>query len=391
VSTGSTIRIERRRGTPTTWRSVRGLIAVTVSVALQSPWGGQALAASQIFVALEYQVLPGASGCADGEGFRDGVQRQLGYDPFRPQAERRVSVRVARSETGYDGRIQWTDARGRNVGERKLSTRRQGCTEILNNLAFAVAVQIQLLAAVAPPPPAPAASEPSSASTSSPTGSSPSAPTGSGASAPPADAPPSPETSPPPQPPAAPDAATSPPRVVVTMPPPSPRADPSSKLQLSLGLGPSLALALAPHPTATGRLFVDGRVSWFSAELSLDGALPVERQEATGAGFSFHRFATEAAACGHAAVLAACFTTGLAYLQASGTGVDAPRTPSGLAAQVGARVVATQEFGGRYFAALRAEGIVLLSRWTVTVNEISVWSTPRLAALIGVDVGARIF
>lgn len=366
-----------------------------MALALQPRWGGQAMAASQMFVALEYQVLPGASGCADREGFRDGVQRQLGYDPFRAQAERRVSVRVARTDTGYDGRIQWTDARGRNVGERKLSTRRQGCTEIVNNLAFAVAVQLQLLAAVAPPPPAspgPARSEPPSAPSPSPAGSSPSPPTSSGEAARSVEASPSPDPSPPPERPASPDVANSPPAVVAMVPrPPSPGAVPASKLRFSLGLGPSLAVALAPHPTATGRLFVDGRVSWFSVELSLDGALPVHRQEATGAGFSFRRFEAEAAACGHAPVLAACVTGGLAYLQASGTGLDAPRTPSGLGAQVGARVVATQDFGGRYFAAVRAEGMVVLSRWSVTVNEISVWSTPRLAALFGVDVGARIF
>jgi len=376
---------------------VRALWSVTALsvLVLHALATGQAVASTPIFVTLDYQVSPAATGCADGNGFREGVQRQLGYDPFREKAERRVSVRVLRGESGYEGRIQWADARGRNVGERRLSTRRPGCTDILNNLAFAVAVQIQLLAAVAPPPapptPAPSESSPAPPSTvASSTTSSDRAPS-PGEAHPPEEGVPAPSVATPAAPPAAPEASPSSEADRVTLPASPAPTGTSSKLQLTMGLGPSLALALAPRPTATGRLFVDGRVSWFSVELSLDGALPVERQETTGAGFSLHRFGAEGAACAHAHALAGCVTAGLAYLQASGSGVDAPRAPTGLGAQVGARVVATQQMGSRFFAALRAEGVFLPSRWTVTLNEIAVWSTPRLAALIGVDVGARIF
>jgi len=402
VSTASTIRTDQRRAAARhasfTRRAARGFTVVSIAVALALPalWDGQAAAASQIFVTLEYQVLPAATGCADVSGFREGVQRQLGYDPFRAQSDRRVAVRVTRGDAGYEGRIQWTDARGRNVGERRLSTRRQGCTEILNNLAFAVAVQIQLLAAVAPPPPPPAPREPAPAESSNapvapvaPTLGAPSS--GSGETTPAAEPSPAASVTPPPEPPVAPEPPAAVEAIHVIAPPPVAPADTTSKLQLSIGFGPSLALALAPRPTAMGRLFVDGRVSWLSVELSLDGALPVERQETSGASFSFHRFDAEGALCGHAPVLSACVTAGLAYLQASGSGVDAPRSPAGVGGQAGARVVASQDFGGRYFAALRAEGIVVLSRWTVDLNQLSAWSTPRLAALIGVDVGARIF
>lgn len=378
-------------------RAFWGVTALSVLV-LHALGTGQAVAATPIFVTLDYQVSPAATGCADGNGFREGVQRQLGYDPFREKAERRVSVRVSRGDSGYEGRIQWADARGRNVGERRLSTRRPGCTDILNNLTFAVAVQIQLLAAVAPPPAPPMSppSESSSAPTSPVAGSTTSsdrAPSPAEAH-PPEEGVPAPSVATPAAPSTAPDASPSSEADRVTLPaspaPPAPTGT-WSKLQLTMGLGPSLALALAPRPTATGRLFVDGRVSWFSVELSLDGALPVEQQETTGAAFSLHRFGAEGAACAHAHALAGCVTAGLAYLQASGSGVDAPRAPTGLGTQVGARVVATQQLGSRFFAALRAEGVFLPSRWTVTLNEIAVWSTPRLAALIGVDVGARIF
>ena len=110
-------------------------------------------AGPQTFVALEYEVAPDASGCPDVEEFRAAVARQLEYDPFRPAADRRVAVQIARKEIGFDGRIRWTDADGRWVGDRRLTSRRPDCGEIAASLAFSVAVQIQLLATLAPPEP----------------------------------------------------------------------------------------------------------------------------------------------------------------------------------------------------------------------------------------------
>lgn len=396
VSTAPTIRADHGGAAraPCSRRTVHGFAAALVTALFLAPaarGAGPARPPSQISVSLEYQLSANTSGCGDVNAFREAVQRQLGYDPFRAPADRRVTVRVSRSDTGYEGRIQWADARGRNVGERRLSTRRQGCTEILNNVAFAVAVQIQLLAAVAPPvtpPPREAApteppGAPAGGAVASPS------PTGNAETAAPSEATPPPiVTAPePPLPPAPPAAPPAPPAPVA----PAPRAEAARTLRLSLGLGPSLALALAPRPTASGRLFVDGRSSWLSVELSLDGILPMERQEASGTGFSFRRFDAEGAVCGHARMLAACVTAGLGYLQATGSGVDAPRSPSGFGAQAGGRVAVSQEFGTRYFATARAEGLIVLSRWSVSLNEVSVWSTPRLGALIGVDVGARLF
>ena len=69
--------------------------------------------------------------------------------------------------------------------------------------------------------------------------------------------------------------------------------------------------------------------------------------------------------------------------------MDAPAAPSGLFSQAGARIAATVDFGGRYFAAARLDGLVMLSTWTVTLNQIAAWTTPRVGALIGLDVGAR--
>jgi len=303
-------------------------------------------AGPQTFVALDYEVAPEASGCPDIEDFRAAVARQLQYDPFRPAADRRVVVQIARKEIGFDGRIRWTDADGRWVGDRRLTSRRSDCAEIAASLAFSVAVQVQLLATLAPPePPAP--------------------------------------------PPPPPDAS---PEVVVPTPEPAPPppepAPPVRRLTYSVGLGPAVALGVSPQTTGVARLFVSGRLTWVSLELGVDAAWPATQHQVGDAGFSLDRFAGGGAACGHARAFAACVIGTLGVLRARGTGVDTPASPAGLFSQAGARIAATLDFGGRYFAAARVDGLVMLSTWTVTLNKTAAWTTPRVGALIGVDVGA---
>ena len=300
-------------------------------------------AAPQTFVALEYEIVPDVTGCPDVEEFRAGVARQLHYDPFRPTADRRVAVQIARKEVGFDGRIRWTDAEGNWVGDRRLTSRRSDCDGIAASLAFSVAVQVQLLAALAPP--APAA---------------------------------------PPEPPA--PAAS--PTVVAAPPPPEP-PPPDRRLTWSVGLGPALAVGMSPEPTGVARLFVSGRRRWLSLEIAIDGAWPATRQAAGGSGFSLDRFAGGGAACGHSGAFAACVTGTLGVLRARGSGVDTPASPAGLFSQAGARIAATLDFGDRYFAAARLDGLVMLSSWTVTLNRAAAWTTPRVGALIGLDVGAH--
>lgn len=303
-------------------------------------------ASTQILVALDYDVPSDGNGCPDVEEFRANVSRQLHYDPFRPTADRRVAVQIARKEVGFDGRIRWTDADGRWVGDRRLTSRRADCGEIAASVAFSVAVQVQLLAALEPPPE------------------------------------PEPPPPPPPPPPVAPPAPT-----VVVEPPPPPA--PVPRLTWSVGLGPALALGVAPRATGLARLFVSARGRRFSLELAADATLPATQHEADGTGFSLERFAGGAAGCGHASAFAACVTGTIGILRARGTGIDAPATPTGAFSQIGARFAATRDFGDRYFAAVRVDGLVMLSSWTVAVNQVDAWTTPRVAGAIGFDLGAH--
>lgn len=315
--------------------------------------------AMQVLVSLEYDVAAGTEGCPDATLFRSAVERQLGYDPFRSIADKHVVVSITRKEIGFEGRIHWSDADGHAAGDRRLSSRHTDCDEIGASVAFSVAVQIQLLASLAPPPIAAAPAEPV-------------APT------PPVEA-----TAPPSEHPA----EKAPVELKVPVAPPAP----ASRFTLSIGAGPSLAIGVAPHAAGLGRLFASGRAGHFSLELAGDAALPVTQQDPSGKGFTLDRFAVEAAACGHVAVLAACVISTVGRLQAHGLGVDMREAPIGWFSQLGARLVAAYDFSGRYFVAARVDGLVMIAPSQVTLNDSAVWTTPRVGAVLGLDFGAHFF
>jgi hypothetical protein len=160
---------------------------------------------------------------------------------------------------------------------------------------------------------------------------------------------------------------------------------------MSVGLGPAVALGLAPETTGLARLFVSGRRARFSLEVAVDAALPATRQAVDGSGFSLDRFSAGAAGCSHAGVLVACVTATGGLLRARGMGVDAPASPTGWFSQVGGRVAARRDFGERTFLAARVDGLVMISSWTVTLNQTAAWTTPRVGAVIGLDFGIRFF
>lgn len=331
------------------------LFAWQASVCLDA----MAQASAEAPVVLEYEVSADAKGCPDAEAFRAKVVRQLGHDPFRQISDRRVAVQIIGKERGFSGVIRWSDARGRWAGDRQLSSRRQDCEGIAADLAFSVAVQIQMLATIAAPQAGSVPQQPSA----------PSAPS---------------------QP--LPQSGAGPGKAVEVVSTPAPQARPrGSRLRLALGVGPSLALGLLPQPAAVGRLFVSARVSRLSLEVAIDAAWPSERQEADGSGFSLDRFAVGAAGCGHVHVFAACVTTVVGLLRARGFGVDQPASRLGTFSQVGGRLAAMREFGDRYFVQARVDGLVMIASQTVILNQATVWTTPRLGALMGIDLGARLF
>ena len=70
--------------------------------------------------------------------------------------------------------------------------------------------------------------------------------------------------------------------------------------------------------------------------------------------------------------------------------VAEPSTSWGRFAEVGMRLAGTREFG-RFMVSVHADGLVMLSRWNVVLNDAVVWSVPRIGGVVGLDVALRFF
>jgi len=158
-------------------RALTAMVAVLAALAVSAP---RAARAEEVLVSLDFAVDPGLAECPSAPDFRREVVRQLGRDPFRDQAPRRLVVRLTASGGRTAGRVEWRDAADEWEGERTFSSRSESCAQLTRAMALATAIQIQLLARlesggaatpVAPPiPPAapPVAEEPPPAVTAPP-------------------------------------------------------------------------------------------------------------------------------------------------------------------------------------------------------------------------------
>ena len=99
---------------------------------------------------------------------------------------------------------------------------------------------------------------------------------------------------------------------------------------------------------------------------------------------------SSAAACAHVSVVSACLLGRLGWLRAQGLGVDAPSTSWGRFGEVGVRLAATRELG-RFIVGVHADGLVMLSRWNVMLNDAVVWTVPRVGGVVGLDVALHFF
>jgi hypothetical protein len=104
-----------------------------------------ASARAEALVSLDYATDPSLAACPSAADFRREIVRQLGHDPFRDPAPRRVVVRLYSAGTRMGGRVEWRDAHDEWEGERTFSSRNEGCAQMARAMALATAIQIQLL------------------------------------------------------------------------------------------------------------------------------------------------------------------------------------------------------------------------------------------------------
>lgn len=327
-----------------------------------------AAASPELYVDLRYEVEGPASRCWDEAELRRSVAKMVRYDPFRAESEVHVVVHVGGTSRAVDGRVEWRNARGDRIGERRFSAKDGNCIKLLTEMSFAVGLQIELLR---PKPNSPEVSTGTSApsrATTPPVGSS--------------------DTQSPPKP-TQPNEEGQPFRSAEVTNVRALSSRPGSRSSTWVGGGPALALGVAPSLTGHARLFLGVRRDDFSAELGAEGTLPVSERRGDGSGFREHFLGVGAALCAHRALFSACVLGKVSALSVTGFGVDVTRSPNSLLMHTGLRVAATWPLAGRWFAVPHFDTLWLLTPRAVELNRLEMWTMPRLAGLAGIDVAAR--
>jgi hypothetical protein len=328
--------------------------AVLVLAVVGAPRAARARTAV-VATRLEYVAAPG---CPSVTRFEAVVIGRLGYDPFRADAPDRVSVRIESSGKALEGRLEWRDPSEAVIGEQSFPSRTGDCDELTRAMGFALALQVQLMAATAEETRAP----PTRATT-------------------PATLAPTPSVVP---------ASPSPTTQIETVEPRTSGPDDSPHgPSVLIGAGASAGFGLASDPVALGRVFAS--VAWphVAVELAGEAIAPSTTHRADGAGFSQEEFLASVAGCGVQSVWSLCAVGKIGELRIAGQNVDVPLSASGLMIQAGLRLTASHTFGHRTYIIARAEGLGRVTQGTVTLDSMPVWTTPRFAALLGIDVGVR--
>lgn len=342
-------------------RVVRRTVCI-IAMALALLGAGQVHAGAEaITVAIEYRAAPLCPELAD---FKAIVSNRLGYDAFQPEAPDHVLVEIAPAGHALDGRIEWRTAEGKWAGERKFPSRSADCQELARAMAFALALQIQFSAATGTRPTAQVSAEPPEAEKLPPE-------------------PPAPATPPvPPEPP-------KPSEPPAPAPPPK-TAGEASPLAYALGAGGAVGFGMSSKATPLARAF--GSLAWrfLAAEVAGELGFPTTARRDDGAGFEQQLFLASVAGCGILDRAHICLLAKGGLIRIAGQDIDEPGKSSGSIFQAGARLGLTQPLGWRLFAVVQAAGLVNLTRWRVKLDQLEVWSSPRLAATVGLDLGVSL-
>jgi hypothetical protein len=322
---------------------------------------GHEARATPLTVRLAYEAGPR---CPDAAAFKAVVIARLGYDPFVESVPEQVMVRVEPRTGTLDGRLEWRDATGEWAGEQTFRSVNTDCPGLVRTMGFALAVHIQLLERMT------AASDASAAAPA--------------------------EAVPPSEPPgvtvATPPAAATPALPLPTVASAAAGRAPAAGPGLALGTGPAVGFGMSSEPVLLARLF--GIVAWqrVSLELAALGSLPTMTRRPDGAGFSQRHLLGSAAVCATSGPATAgqwsgCVVATGGTVRMAGDHIDHPASGSVLILETGVRAGVRQALGRRAFVSAHADGLVNLTRWTATLDQVPVWTAPRFAGALGVEAG----
>ncbi|MEO7033455.1 MAG: hypothetical protein ABI548_06255 [Polyangiaceae bacterium] len=303
--------------------------------------------AKPLVVTLEYDA---PETCPQVGEFKAIVVKRLGRDPFVEQAPDRVSVVVWPTDDALTGKLVWRESAVNRAGEQTFPSKTSHCAEVIGAIGFALALQIQLLEMDG-------SGAHESDSRTSELGSVPSTDTA------PRRTPRSRES-------------------LVQHAVPEQRTLPPT---FSAGAGAAVVNGITSRLVSTARLFADVHWAFTAVELGAEASAPVTTRRADGGGVSQWNLLSTVAGCGLVDRWRGCMVVKAGMLHVAGHDVDVERSANAALVQGGLRLAWSQKLSARAYISLRGEGLVNLTRWSVTLDHVPVWSAPRVAFASGLD------
>lgn len=283
-------------------------------------------------VRFAFELQDGNDTCPDEAKLRAGVTARLGYDAFDASADETLKVGLQRSGRELEALITITDGQGQLRAERRLVSRQGDCVELAASVELAVSIAIDPFRVAAQPPP-----------------------------------------------------AAEPAPVPATPAPVAPSAPAPPPLLGQIKAGAVLGQGSAPARTLGFVLGGGARRGRWS--LGLEARFDVPRSHELPVGeIRSYALMGSLAPCVHVHGLAACalFTAGALYAQGRGLASPQQVTRSTLAA--GARLAYALPLSRRFSLLFHGDATTPLHIAELQVDHVAVWTTPRLALALGIDL-----
>lgn len=301
--------------------------------------------------------------CPDEAELRRRVGAQLGYDPFDTTAPTRIEATIERKARRLHGRV--VIRRGEEtLGERELEPTKD-CEALVSALALTISVAIDPIHVARDPAPrtVPADAAPATEVTrpEAPTTAQPSDPSEPGAEA-------------------AHTSTTSTPASTPTGP---------SRAALRLTVAPMVSIGVAPA-VAPG-LTASAGVGWPNLSLALEGRLdlPASARLSIGGDVATSVALATLVPCVHVARWMGCVLGSVGSMRAASSGISDPAIDDSVFAAVGVRAGIEVPLSRIFAVRPQIEGQAALTRPSLELNGKTIWTTPPLAAAIGLAIVAR--
>jgi len=89
---------------------------------------------------MELQVDLSTNNCPGDKDLRRSVRKRLGYNPFGARTGALFRVKVQRGPSGYDAVIEHLTAEGISIGERRLESESEQCSDVFDAIALSLAL-----------------------------------------------------------------------------------------------------------------------------------------------------------------------------------------------------------------------------------------------------------